>query len=190
MKFFFFLFLIISSVIFYSCDSTENSILTAENSNINFSDSSEPISKTGAPDFQITKTIDGLLGGQILFDTSFVDIEGDSVAIHTSLTFEPNSFVGIKDITLRPDPETGSIRFFPEMKFNIPAKLDLQFSGINLSRLGFDSNTKVDFVYISDDGVIQYILKNECKIKWRTQELYVKKALLPHFSRYGFIKKY
>lgn len=188
MKYFIFLFLLISSVIFYSCDSTENSILSAENSKVNFSDSYKSISNINKPDFQITKTIDGLLGGQILFDTSFVDNQGQLVSINTSLTFEPNSFVGIKDITLRHYPETGSIRFFPEMTFINPPKLDLDYSGINLKKLGFDSNTKVDFVYISDDGVIEYILKNECKIIWKTQELYVKKAELPHFSRYGFIK--
>lgn len=189
MKFLISLLLLISSIIFYSCDSAENSILTAENSNVNFSSTTKPVSNINEPDFQITKKINGSLGGQILFDTSFVNSQGNSISINTSLTFEPNSFVGIKDITLRHDPETGSIRFFPEMKFNIPAKLDLLFSGINLSKLGFDSNSKADFVYISDEGAIQYILKDECKIKWLTKTLYVKKAYLPHFSRYGFVRK-
>ena len=46
----------------------------------------------------------------------------------------------------------------------------------------------VDFVYMADDGSIQLIEKDECKINWGRQELKVKKAYLPHFSRYGFIR--
>ncbi len=188
MKLFITLFLLIFAVIFHSCDITENSTQPLENSGMDFSSKRLPTDYT-EPSLQITKEIDGLLGGEILFESSFVDNEGNTVLIHTLLTFEPNSFQGIKEITVKPDPETGSILFSPEMKFNIPAKLDLLFSGINLAKLGFNSNSKADFVYMSDNGDIQYILKNECKIKWNTQELFVKKAELPHFSRYVFIRK-
>jgi hypothetical protein len=87
------------------------------------------------------------------------------------------------------NPNNASIQFFPAMTFNNPVKLDLLFSSINLSNLGFDSNSKVDFVYISDEGLFEFILKDEVKIKWETQELEVKKAFLPHFSRYGFVRK-
>ena len=141
------------------------------------------------PSLQMTQEIDGLLGGEILFESSIVDNESNTILVHALLTFEPNSFEGVKTITVKPDPITGSISFFPEMTFNIPAILDLSFSGINLAKLGFNSNTKADFVYMADNGDIQDILKNECKIKWKTKEIFVKKAELPHFSRYVFIRK-
>ena len=189
MKLYIILFLLIFAVIFHSCDITENSTQPLENSEVNFSSKSLPTDYTESS-LQMTKEIDGLLGGEILFESNFVDNEGNTVLINTLLTFEPNSFQGIKEITVKPDPETGSILFAPEMEFNIPAKLDLLFSGINLAKLGFNANSKADFVYMSDNGDIQYILKNECKIKWKTQELYVKKAELPHFSRYVFIRKH
>ena len=141
------------------------------------------------PSLQMTKEIDGLLGGEILFKSSFFDNQGNTVLINTLLTFKPNSFEGVKEITVKPDPVTGSISFFPEMTFNIPAILDLSFSGINLAKLGFSSNSKADFVYMADNGDIQYVLIDECKIKWNAHKLYVKKAELPHFSRYVFIRK-
>ncbi len=189
MKLFITLFLLIFAVIFQSCDITENSIQPSENSEMNFSSKSLPTDYT-EPSLQMTKEIDGLLGGEILFESTFVNNEGNKVLTHILLTFKPNSFQGIKEITVKPDPETGSISFFPEMIFNIPAILDLSFSGINLAKLGFDSNSKVDFVYISDNGDIQYILKGVCKIKWKAKELIVKKAELPHFSRYIFVRKH
>ncbi len=46
-----------------------------------------------------------------------------------------------------------------------------------------------DFVYQANDGTIQFILYDECKIRWNEQEIKVKKAELPHFSRYVFVRK-
>lgn len=186
--------LIIFSFLLLSCESNEDSVLSADN----FSKVS-PISSNIQVEhsqilndldnvFSVQKIIDGTLGGKITFDTLFTDTEGNYITISADITFNPNSFSGTKKIYMSPDPTNCSIRFSPAISFNIPAELNLKFSGINLSRLGFNSNDKSDFVYLIADGGIELILKNECKIKWNSKEIYVKKAKLPHFSRYIFVR--
>lgn len=190
-----YLLLILLSTILISCESYNDSVLPTDNLNTLTSDSPIVHRYVGLDVldyddvFVVQKEIDGASGGQITLDTVFIDWEGNLVTINADITFEPNSFSGTKNITISPDPTSGSIKFSPAMAFNIPAKLNLNFSGINLSRLGFDSNSTADFVYMSDDGIVQYILKNECKIKWDSKQIYVKNAELPHFSRYVFVRK-
>jgi hypothetical protein len=195
MKFIGFLALFITSVILISCESDTNSVLSADNSSKIYADSHKDIREVGKDILDlddviiVNKEIDGSVGGEITLDTLYTGSDGNVVFIKANISFEPNSFEGIKNISMSPDPISGSIKFTPAMTFNLPAKLDLNFMGINLSRLGFDHNSTVDFVYRADDGTTQFILKNECKIKWDTKELYVKKAELPHFSRYVFVRK-
>ena len=189
MKFLNPLFLVLFSLILFSCDKTDNSI-SADNNLYNIvPDSSRPVIIPTNDGFEITKLIDGSIGGSIIFDTVYIDNSGKTLAINLSLTFDKNSFSGIKTISIIPDPKDASIQLFPAMEFSKPARLDLSYSGIDLSLLGFDANSTVDFVYKSDDGTVQYILNNECKAKWNTQTLYVKNAKLPHFSRYCFVRK-
>lgn len=189
MKFFGSLLLVLFSFILLSCENTENTISVLDNSGNISSNSSKPIIIPTEEGFAISQIIDGSIGGSITFDTLCVDNKGDSIQIQTNLLFLPKSFIGIKEIKMIPDLRKGSIRFLPEMTFDKSVFLDLTYSGVDLVQLGFDSNAKIDFVYMADNGNIEYILKNECKIKWNTQMLYVKKAELPHFSRYVFVRK-
>lgn len=184
-KFYSALFLTLFTLIFISCQNAENSVVSAiANPEVITSqtDNSTNI-------LTISKEIDGQIGGQIQFSSTIIDSQGKPVLVDIVLTFDSGSFVGKKIITINPDVNKGSVQFIPKMTFLKPAKLDLSFTGINLKNLGFNSNSTVDFVYMSDDGKIEFIIKNECKIKWDTQKLYVKNALLPHFSRYGFVRK-
>lgn len=189
MKFLGTLTLVFLTLILLSCDSTENSILSSENTTQVNSDSAKPIVYSTQTGFAITKEINGLLGGEINFDSTIVDKNNDTIKIAVSLKFDANAFSGSQLITITPDINSAFIQFSPAMIFDKPAKLDLEYSGIDLANLGFSSNSTVDFVYMADNGNIEYILKNECKIKWNTQKLYVKNAELPHFSRYGFVRK-
>lgn len=183
------LILVLISLVFFSCENTENSVITSEqNESIslitnNFNDD------VTSQNLTITKTIDGALGGTISLDTAIIDNSGNEIAISLNLSFDPESFYGVKTITVIPNPATVSVQFYPAMVFNKPAKLNLSYTGIDLKSLGFSSNSKVDFVYVSDSGNIQYILKDEVKIKFDKNQLYTKKALLPHFSRYAFVRK-
>jgi hypothetical protein len=194
MKIFGLIALLITSTILISCESREDSIVTSIYST---KDSDNPsnlrfdvgIDLIDLDDIIITKTIDGSAGGALNIDTILIDPNGNIVLVQADLIFEPNSFPGTQNITMSPDLSTGSIHFSPSMILARPAELTLKFRGINLSQLGFDANAKVDFVFIANDGTIENIEYEECKIKWAEQELKVKKAKLPHFSRYAFIKK-
>jgi len=185
MKFYSALFLALFTLIFFSCQNAENSVVSAnDNPEVIYSQTNDSVNI-----LTISKEIDGQIGGQIPFNSTITDAQGKPVIVNILLTFAPGSFVGKKVISINPDVNTGSVQFTPKMTFTKPAKFDLSFTGINLKNLGFNSNSTVDFVYMSDDGKTELILKNECKIKWDSQTLYTKKAELPHFSRYVFIKK-
>jgi len=184
MKFFSSLFLILFSFILLSCEKTENSVSALDKSIINVSNLDQPVES-----LSISKSIDGTIGGSLVFDTTYAGSNGKDITIKLALTFDPNSFTGTKLITVIPNQTFGSIQFTPAMKFNKSAKLNLTFSGIDLNGLGFGSNSKVDFVYVNDNGKVEYILKDEVKIKFDKLEISTKKALLPHFSRYSFVRK-
>lgn len=189
MKFYSTFLLALFSLILFSCEKTDTSVTITENTDNIISISSKPTIIPTQNGFAILQLIDGSKGGSITFDTVYVDSEGDSIKIQTNLMFLPKSFIGVKEIKIIPDLSTGSVQFFPEMIFDKPAYLDLSYAGVDLVKLGFDSNSKIDFVYRADDGSIEYILNNECKIKWNTQTLYLKNAKIPHFSRYIFVRK-
>ena len=189
MKFLISLFLLFSSIIFYSCDNAENSILTAENSKVNLSAPTEPINNKDVPNFQVTKTINGLIGGEILIDTSIVNRHGDLVRIETSLRFDSLSFEGEREITIIPNIEDASIQFFPKMNFYKKVKLQLVYTGIDLLNLGFKSNSKVDFIFTGNNGEFEQIEYSFCTINWPQQQLRVSNAKLSHFSRYAFVKR-
>lgn len=103
MKFFGTLTLIFLTFLLLSCDSTENSIISSENPTIVVSDSAEPIVYSTQTGFALTKEINGLLGGEINFDSTLVDENNDTVMIRISLVFDPNSFQGSQQITIVPD---------------------------------------------------------------------------------------
>lgn len=183
------LILVLISLFFFSCENTENSVLPTDSSaNLTNNLSSQDIDYT-PESIKISKTINGVTGGEILLDTTIQISPDNQIKVSFNLTFDPNSFSGTKNITVITNPSQGSIQFSPAMKFDLPAKLDLNYTGIDLKALGFISNSKVDFVYINNNGNIEYILKDEVKIKFQKNQVYTKKALLPHFSRYAFVKK-
>lgn len=195
MKFFSTLAVILFSLLLLSCESSENSIISTDTHSEILPDSTVLGMQTGVDwlellrVFKAEKEIDGAIGGQIVLDTNYVNEQGCIVSISANLILPPNSFSGTKNISMSPDPITGSIKFSPAMIFDTPIELNLNFTGINLSGLGFYANSTADFVFMSADGTTEIILKDECKIKWSQQQIYVKKAKIPHFSRYVFVRK-
>lgn len=183
------LFLVLTSLVFFSCESTENSVSSTDSSS-NLASNSNNLDIEYIPaSLKIVKTINGIAGGEIILDSTIQSNNSTQVSVSFKLIFEPNSFSGTKDITVILNPSQGSVQFFPAMTFNKSAKLDLLYSGIDLTALGFNSNSKVDFVFLSDAGKIENLTKDDVKINFIKKELSTKKALLPHFSRYAFVRK-
>jgi hypothetical protein len=172
-----------------SCQNSDSVLVPADNSdNSNYIYSPEKL-ESDEGDFVLLQNIDGNTGGTIAFDTSYMDINGDSISMSIKLKFLPKSFSGIKEIQIIPDLATGSIQFFPHMDFTNLVLVDLYYKGIDLAKLSFDSNSKADFVFQDENGQIEYTLSKGCVVIWNQSLIFVKSAQLKHFSRYIFVRK-
>ena len=136
--------------------------------------------------FSETKTIDGDKGGDIKLKEEYETADGRTVEIDVKLKFKKNSFDGEVDITLTVDDEFAAISFSPAMVFDKPAELDMKFEGLDLEALNVESGD-YDFVFIADDGSIEVVGYNALHVKENKGKIWITKADLNHFSRYGFV---
>jgi hypothetical protein len=136
--------------------------------------------------FSVTETIDGDKGGEIRLHEQYVDINGETVKIDAKLKIKKHAFQGVVDITLTADDEYAAISFTPAMVFDKPAELDLKFEGIDLGELNLTEGD-YDFVFVGDDGRIEVVEYNALHVDESKSKIWVTKADLNHFSRYGFV---
>ena len=136
--------------------------------------------------FSKTETIDGEVGGNVRINESYVAQDGHTVLIDVKLRVKKNSYVGIVDIALTVDDEFAAVSFSPAMIFDIPVELDLRFEGLDLEELNLTTGD-YDFVFIDDDGNVELIGYNAIHVNEAQGKVWVTKAELPHFSRYGFV---
>src|SRR3989339_312703 len=101
------------------------------------------------------------------------------------LNFLKDAFSGAKYITMIVDTEWGYATFSPSSVFDKDATYNAVFIGLDLS--GVDP-TNVKFAYLAADGTVEYALNDGITIDLSTGTLGVKNAMIPHFSRYGFIR--
>ena len=133
--------------------------------------------------FSVTETIDGGIGGIIRLEESYVAEDGHTVYIDVKLKVKKDSFNGIVDFTITVDDEIAAVSFTPAMVFDIPLLLDLDFEGLDLDL----TNGNYDFVFIDDDGNIEVVAFNSLHVNETQGAIWVHKAKLYHFSRYGFV---
>ena len=186
--------LILTLILPLGCQSYNDSVSPADSSNTVALDSPKIHREVGADildveNVTIIKTIDGTVGGKIDLDTLLVNSFGNLVRVQANLKFDPSSFNGSREISLVANIDHPSIQFFPEMTFSKEAKLNLVYTGLNLTTLGFFQNSVIDFLFIDNNGVTEPILNDFCIINWQQQSLRVANAKLHHFSRYIFVRK-
>lgn len=136
--------------------------------------------------FSVTKEIDGTHGGQIILDESYVTADLRNVYIYAKLKIHKNSFEDTVDITLTINDDVAVIDFSPPMIFNNPLELSLTFEGLDLEGLNLTTGD-FDFVFIDEEGNIEVIGYNAIHVNEAQGKIWVTKADLPYFSRYGFI---
>ena len=107
--------------------------------------------------------------------------QGDLVRVQVRLKIDSFSFEGVREIRMIPNFNDVSIQFFPEMNFNKPVKLQLVYTGNNLEKLGFIENCKVNFVFIGNNGIIEPVKNDFCKINWLQQSIRVSKCKIISF---------
>jgi hypothetical protein len=132
-----------------------------------------------------TEVIDGHTGGILLINESYHGING-MVHIKLMLKIPVNAFEGTETITAQVNDQYAEVDFSPTMVFENPPQLDLTFTGLDLS--GVDPDL-VDFVYLAPDGSTQSVQRDSLGVGLSDGTIYVKKALINHFSRYIFTRK-
>ena len=71
------------------------------------------------------------------------------------------------------------------MVFDKPVKLNIRYTGIDLSNINPDS---VDFIFQNYDGSTEQIEYTYLIVEPNEGRLELKRAKLHHFSRYGWIR--
>jgi hypothetical protein len=102
------------------------------------------------------------------------------------LRIPKGAFQGTEIITMTVNDEYAAIHFYPEMVFFKNLKFFQSFEGLDLENY---QTGKLDFVFITDDGTLELIKKNGVQVVFPQGIVRVQNAKLPHFSRYGWIRK-
>ncbi len=144
------------------------------------------VSKDGFSVYSKSYTIDGSKGGVIRESNYWVDFNGRKVNMSAKLTIPAGAFEGKLTFDIIFDIENLAVELSPSpFTFNIPVQLDLRFSNVDLSNI--DPN-KFDFKYLNPDGTTEKINYKKLEINTDWNYLYVEKAELHHFSRYGWTR--
>ncbi len=128
--------------------------------------------------------INGKYGAEFTAYFSYQGGPFGQVTVESELEFDSYSFQGTVEITQTLDSEFAALKFGPSMQFNRDVELDLIITGLDLSNV--NPNT-LDFVYIDENGTIEYVDYDEIKMDASTGTIEVDDADLTHFSRYGFV---
>ncbi len=163
--------LILTNILFISCDSSVDPLLPNNESGItdlqkidSFIDlpiqlpQRSPAFKDSV--YSISVEIDGSIGGQINYENYYISTEGDSVTFYFDLYIPKNAFQGTETITATYDSTLAAIHFTPSMTFDSSLHLFLGYKGLDLS--GMQTGT-IDFVYTRDDGTVELVVKMESR---------------------------
>ena len=136
-------------------------------------------------EWETSERINGAQGG---FLTNSVTYSGGifgTVTINAKLEFQQGAYAGNKTISMKLTDENTSVQFNPAKSgFARLVLYNVTYTGLNLS--GLDP-TKVKFAYIGADGSTEYAENEGITVNIATGTLSVKNAIIPHFSRYGFV---
>ena len=165
------LLLILAGITFLGCnDNLDNTIVTPRSETDDFSSFvTRPINITTW--LYASKLIDGSIGADFIFDTTYVNTEGRVINVYARLKFNPGSFNGTTLITMIPNPEYLSIKLFPEMEFNEVVRLTLRIKGLDLEAYGYTETGNVDFAFWADDGSTKLIKSERVMLIWKRMKL-------------------
>ena len=130
------------------------------------------------------KDIDGNNGGEFQQSYSYQNISGGTVYQFADLDFLPGAFSGTKNISMTFNTGGAVMEFGPAMQFQAVVEYTYKITGLDLT--GVNPNT-LEFVYIDSNGNMYAVDYDYVTMNASTGMLMVKDAILPHFSRYGFV---
>jgi hypothetical protein len=135
--------------------------------------------------FTISKTINGARSSSWSWSTKYTSTTG-TIQISSVLAFPAGAFSGSALITQSHDDSTCSTTFGPSMSFLKPLTFTITYTGINVTN--YDP-ADIAFAYLNLDGKVQFAVHSGITVDKVRKILKVNKAIIPHFSRYGFIRK-
>ena len=144
----------------------------------------------------VSKVINGRIGGIIQLSAIYkIDIpfykrknfDLKTVTVSATLIIPPGAFDGTREITLIDDYKTTSIYCYPSMTFDKSLYLNLTFTGLDLTELGF-TNDNVKFGYIDENGTVETCINDGITLDQLKGAVGVINARIDHFSRYAFCR--
>jgi hypothetical protein len=126
----------------------------------------------------------GANGGEFQQTYSYQDSSGSTVSQFSKLEFFPGAFTGTKNISMTFNTGGAAMELGPSMQFQAAVKYTYEITGVDLT--GVNPNT-LEFVYIDASGNMYTVDYDDVIMDESTGMLKVINAVLPHFSRYGFV---
>ena len=129
------------------------------------------------------KDINGANGGEFQKWFSYQTSSG-TILQFCDLDFLPGAFSGTKTISMTFNTDGAAMELGPAMSFQANVEFTYKITGLDLT--GVDPNT-LEFVYIDASGNMYQVQYDYVSMDASTGMLKVVNAILPHFSRYGFV---
>ena len=136
--------------------------------------------------YSISKDINGNNGGELRLQSEYAAGPFGKIKVDAKIKFPKGAYEGEKFVTMSIEQNFGSTTFSPHSNFNFPADYDLKYEGLDLTGL---TPSKLDFVYMNEDGTYEQVVYDEISMDVSKGKIEIKNAKLPHFSRYGFVRK-
>ena len=131
-----------------------------------------------------TKNVNGANWTEFQRSLSYQNSSGETIYQIGDLDFFPGAFSGIKNISMTFNTGGAAMDFGPAMQFQARVEYTYKITGLDLT--GVDPNT-LEFVYIDSNGNMYAVDYDYVTMDANTGMLMVQDAILPHFSRYGFV---
>ncbi|HVO73188.1 MAG TPA: hypothetical protein VMT35_04135 [Ignavibacteriaceae bacterium] len=139
----------------------------------------EPLKK----DITVNKTIYGDQESLLEINTGYPGGIG-WISITANAKFQRYSFTGSLNATMTINDQFGTADFTPSETFSKPVIYNLTIVGLDLRNV---DPSKVRFVYMAPDGNYYQPQYDRLYVEIQSGKLQIINALLPHFSRYGFV---
>jgi hypothetical protein len=133
----------------------------------------------------ISKSIDGKRGAKWSWSGKYTATTG-LVVVSSTLVVPVGAFSGTYTITQSHDDAVCATTFGPSMIFIKPLTFTISYTGVDLTN--YDA-TDIAFAYLNVDGKVRFATHQGITVDKVKKVLKVTNASLPHFSRYGFVRK-
>ena len=180
-------FLLLSALAFFGCNQESDITSPEGNTTIKEANWLVSLSSNGLGIETIhtsSKLIDGDKGGNVNFKGDFPGGPFDKIHVDSKLVIHSGSFTGSMEISTNIDDVNLLTTFGPSYVFNQPLEYTLLLQGLDLNGVNPEN---VKFVYQAADGSIHECESDGVDVDLNKGKVKVNKAIIPHFSRYGFV---